>query len=283
MLYDPYHVPKGTTTMTDKNLEAIKDRLRKLLNVAKEGSNATEGEMNNAMQMATRLMSKHHLDVSDLKGDPRPSIEDMKTHARNAEKGRYWATVGGKFFAWETSLAKFVADFVGVKVYCDGLKRDARLTSGLARANADGEFYKGKSFVFYGVAEDAMSAANLFYELWPTTWYAGMMKFGKAYSGDGGKYCQGFVVGMRTAFNATNASINLENSSERGLMVVNGRKEIITLKKSLADDYLRNAVGIKLRSGGSRSGANGSTGAYNEGKADGAKQNVRRATSKKLT
>jgi len=268
--------------MTDANLQAIKERLRKLLNVAKEGSNATEGEMNNAMVMATRLMAKHHLDPSDLT-DPKTVIEEMKEHARNAAKGRYWATVGGKFFAWETSLALFVADFAGVEVYCDNLKRDARYPSGLARMNADEESYKGKSFVFYGVAEDAAFATNLFYELWPTTWYAGMMKFGKAYSGDGGKYCQGFVAGMRAAHTATNVTINLENGNDRGLIVANGRREIITLKKGLAKDYLRSELGIKLGSGGSRSGARGSAAAYGEGKSDGAKQSVTRKATKKLT
>lgn len=60
----------------------IKDRIKKLLRVAAEGSGATEAEASTAMEMATSLMIKYNLEV-DLNSDEIKMIEGTAYDCNN--------------------------------------------------------------------------------------------------------------------------------------------------------------------------------------------------------
>lgn len=265
----------------NNQLNEIKDRVRKLLAVAADGSGATQGEIENAIAFAASLMEKHHLSADAL---AERTLDEIKADAANAKKGRFYATIGGKSYAWEAALASFVSDFTGVERYLNSEKRTARYPDGRLYINVNNAPHEGKSYVFYGIAEEAAFAVILFYELWNTIRLAGLAKFGKVYVGDGGMYCEGFVRGLSTANEQRKEQQRLEAaSSSTALMVLDDRRSLIDYKQDVSRDWLKAECGVNLVRGSSRSGATGSHEAYREGMSDGSRQKVSRHITPKLT
>ena len=90
--------------------DEIKARIRALLNTASNDA-STEGEIDNAMRFAQRLMHRHHLTEDEC-------LDDGNIHEKAADQdwemdtGR--AAVNSSMFrAWELALGLWVAKFVG--------------------------------------------------------------------------------------------------------------------------------------------------------------------------
>ena len=265
-----------------KNEAEIKDRIRKLLNVAKDDA-ATDGEIDNALRFAKAMMDRHHLDESDLIEEP----EDQWRAIEAADRDRVFTSIGGCFHAWESYLATFCAEFVGgVGVYRDPDKsRIARGPRGIVIFNEQDEPYKAVRFCFYGIAEDALMAAELFHELWLTIRSMARLRWGGSYKKDGGYYAQGFVMGLHGKLKISRAEQKkLAGSAgdSRALILIARRADLVERKKTSATEWLARTTGIKLRRGGSTSGANGSHLAWSEGYEDGRRTDVEATRRPKL-
>ena len=265
-----------------KNEAEIKDRIRKLLAVTKDNA-ATEGEIDNALRFAKAMMDRHHLDESDLIEEP----EDQWRAIEAADRDRVFTSIGGCVHVWESHLATFCAEFVGgVGVYRDPDKsRIARSPRGTVILNDQEEPYKAVRFCFYGIAEDALMAAELFHELWLTIRSMARLRWGTCYTKDGGYYAQGFVTGLHGKLKTGQAEqkkIAEATCDSRAMILIARRTDLVERKKTSATEWLAKTTGIKLRRGGSASGANGSHRAWQEGFDDGHRTDVEATRRPKL-
>lgn len=259
-------------------LEQIKDRIRKLFNVAKENSGAAEQEIETALKFAFDLMRKHHLEESDIVSTS--TEEDAYERVRRAAKGVFYATASGKIYYWEAILGTALADICAVKCYRDVCHvRRAMRPSGLPYISPSLGGYSGRSIAFYGVAEDAAAAVELYYDLWETIRTMSSLKFGTIYRGDGGKYCEGFVVGIMRANQKVQEKLR-QQSDQRGLILVNKQNELIAFKQQQAVIWYEQQGKGKLRKS-KMAGAGGSHNAFFEGMKDGQQMNVDRQRAPK--
>jgi hypothetical protein len=259
--------------------EKVIDKIKKLLAIAKD-NNAFDGEIQAAMHTASKLMDKYHLTEEDLSHEP---VDDYRK-AEGAEKGRYRAFIGAKIYAWEQDLATFVSKFVGVPAYIDNNKLQARSESGfLLRDKWFGEPWAGKSIVFYGVAEDAIIARDLYDELrWMITTLA-YGKFGNIYVKEGGKYSEGFVWGLFEQHAKSKEVKKLEaQTSSTGMILLARRDDLVQFKQDLASKWLKAETKVKIHKGGRNWGAAGSSNAFGQGVKDGKNADVEVARTKKL-
>ena len=266
--------------MSDDSLRAkVLDKIRKALNIAKDDA-ASEGEIQAAMNAAHKLMDLHHLTEEDLKHEP----ADDYAKVRSAEMNRFRSWVGGRVFAWEENLAYYVSKYVGVPYYLDNTKATARDENGLLKRDWwFKEPWKGKSFVFYGVAEDAKMARDIYDELRVTICTLAYGKFNNIYVKEGGKYSEGFVYGLRDNLAKQTELKRLEaKSSSTALVLIARRNDLIKFKTDLASTWLKDKIGIKLTQGAGNYGASGSNSAFNEGFKDGKKTDVEVTRTKKL-
>jgi len=258
------------------SIEKVKERIRCLLNTAKNDA-STEGEINNALRFARNLMNKHHLSEDDLVDGEIQT--DFKKDILNAERSRCYVSIGGKLYKWEGLLASFVRDFVGgVGCYIDNSKTAARDPRGMAMKDIWGEYYQGKRVCFYGLAEDAHLASEVFHELRLTICATARLKFGACYTGDGGSYSEGFVNGLFTKIEYQ-AKLEYQEATGGGLIVIQKRDEIIKLKQSIAEEIVK---GVKIQPAPDYSGASGSYEARMEGFKDGKESEVERKRRLKI-
>jgi len=259
--------------MIMSDLERVKERVRKLLNLA-ANDGAADGEIDNAMRSARQLMESHHLSEDDLATEPAEQFADIES----APKDRSYASVGRNSYRWEASLSSFVKDFVGgVGCYIDTslvVQRDHR---GIVMDGGKA----GKRFCFYGIAEDAAMAASLFAELRMTIATAAKLKFGGCYKGDGGAYAEGFVDGLRTKIRAQKQAERITaTGTGTGLLVIERREDLIQRKSDAAAAWIKGQV--RLKTGRCGNGANGSWNARSEGRRDGESSNVSAARVRKI-
>ena len=95
-------------------LEQAKDTIRKLLNLAADDG-AAEGEVDNALRFADRLMRAHHLSEDDI-GEDDPHVDAAREESWEFGEGEAWST-GQSFCSWEHQLAHFVNDLIGSTKY----------------------------------------------------------------------------------------------------------------------------------------------------------------------
>lgn len=172
--------------------DPIKQRIRLLLNLA-ENDGATEGEIDNALRFARRLMDAHHLSEDDIPGN----VHDAAAEAECKEMARDHAYGNGTSLAsWEKSLASFTSAFVGgVGVYIGGPK-EYRDSKGMLKFDERGRAVTRGTVIFYGLADEVQLATALFDDLRGTIAAMARLKFGGALRGDGRSYGDGFVSGL---------------------------------------------------------------------------------------
>lgn len=257
-------------------------KVQKLLNMTGE-KGASENEIAVAMMMAHKLMDKHHLSEADLAAatDPIAALD-------NAEMDEFRSFVGKALSAWESGLASFVQKFVGgAKCYMDKELRVIREYGIVQFDPKTDEPRYGKSYVFFGVAEDAAIAKHLFDELRTLIATMATTRWGKVYKGEGASYCQGFVAGL---FNHLKKAIVQEREQAKlpgnstALMVMEKRSDLIEAKQDKADEWIRKEKGIHLRKGGGQAGSRVGFdhSAHSQGVVDGQNTDVSATRKKKL-
>ena len=101
------------------DLEKIKDDIRCMLNLAADDA-AAEGEIENALRFAKRLMDRHNLSEDDLDADPEIALEEAE-FARQRVNGD-----SSKLATWEKMLAAHICNVIGGIDYYSDTAKDAR-------------------------------------------------------------------------------------------------------------------------------------------------------------
>lgn len=265
--------------MSGASLEKVKDRIRKLLNLASNDA-AADGEIDNALRFAQKLMADHHLSEDDIG----PDGECPEFDASIAEMKRQGVGVGRKVSFWERKLCNFVERFVGgVRVYLDQQLVYSRTHLGFVRLD-NAKPMLGQTYYWYGPEEDVQLAAQLFDELRATIIAMARLKWGSVFRGDGASYAEGFVVGLWSKLEASEADTRAiaYSSGVRALAVMNARELIIKSKQTAADKFLEKTIGVKLQSRAVAGKARDGDQSWNDGVVDGKGSDVLAARSKKL-
>lgn len=269
-------------------LERIKDQIRKLMAVANDGA-ASDGEITNYMNAAAKLIDKHHLKAEDFeKKDEAPDADESKMELHLGKTG------SPKFHRWNTILANAVEQLFGcVKHYLDGDSEPMRIDGVV-------QFYTGKyagqrkeikRFAFYGPAQEAAEAAEL-YTMWDRAIATmAVMRWGGAYRGSGEKYAEGFAAALLVKAMQINKARQLVEAKplallthevaagkDTALAIAESKTTSITLSERYeklqerAAEWLENDQGIKLGKGAARQGAqSGDNTAFREGHEHGSK------------
>jgi hypothetical protein len=266
------------------DIDKIKDRIRKLLNLAADDG-AAEGEIDNALRAARRLMLQHQLSEDDVAATP----EDLRTPEQIAADTQYgrsssWTNTG-RPPSWNGQLAMAIADFIGtVKVYREHPRQRRRL-SGIV-------MYGGKevsSWTFYGPADDCELAAQLHEELMLTCATTATLKFGgSTFAGNARDYCDGFARGLWDKIKAAQQAVSKEQPAAiagqtcTALSIVRAT-DIALAKRKRADEWLQQECGVKLATSRRRGRSIGNGDAYRQGRVDGAAQSLSRTRAARIT
>ena len=255
----------------------IKERIRRLLNLAND--NDAQGEIENALRFARRLMLRAGLTEDDFK---ERSVHEI---AADLEYGdRQTTTTGAKMSQWESWLSTAIAQLVGsVGVYCKG-KGVIRDENGLVKLDAKGRPKKGVQVIFYGPVVDAAEAVELFNEWALVIAAMGRARFGGVFRGEGRSYCEGFASALheklRKILKIEQTTAQLGESDSTALSVIRGNALMIA-KKTQGKRWLQ-TQGVQLRSRGGGGGEHHS-GAFDSGRADGSRADFSRSKVKRIT
>lgn len=264
--------------------DGVKSKIRQLLSIAADDA-ASEAEIENALAIARKLMTKHHLSEDELHQSPEEQMEAVR-QGRYA-KGASWC--GRRIYAWEAILGVVVADLVGgVDCYSGGLQQ-VTTPSGLVKWDEAGDPVQAKPVVFFGLAEDVAIANLVFDETRLLVISLARLRYGKVFRGDGAAYCEGFVQGLESQLGDSREAERLEcrGAADRGdclPMVLSERRDaLIALKIDCATEWLASPEGgeIVLEVDRRRYGT-GNTGARLRGWSDGRNHDVDTSRSLKL-
>jgi hypothetical protein len=261
--------------------EKVKDTIRKLLNLA-ANEGAAEGEIANAMKFAAKLMQQHQLREEDLQGTTVDALIDDLDKKECSSKDVI--VTGRRQSIWEGSVALFVCKLVGgVKCYWSGMAvvRDA---NGIVQTTRRGDLRERSQIRFYGITEDVLLAADLYYECLMVISSMAKLKWGGVQRGPGRSYCEGFAQALWEKLQTAQAQITQENRGSTGtaLVVVQNRDAIVKRKTEIADRYIEQR-GVKIRKAKSQTRNVHYDGeAFMDGREDGTKHKVSADRKKKL-
>jgi hypothetical protein len=270
------------------NLEEIKIRIRKMLNLAGDAG-AAQGEIDNALRFARKLMETHNLSEEDCKAG---RAEERLLDLERAEMGKAEVFMGGyKTSDWELRAASFACAFVGgVKYYyTEGIiYRKNGVVEVSTRGNRMGQPMKKTRVTFYGIAEDVAIATEIYNELIVTIAAMAKLKWGGVFRGPGVNYCNGFMGGLWEKFYAdrdSQAKIAAKAPASTGLIVLEQNREaLIKRKTELAVKFGEEGLGLHLVGGSrGRSGAGYNSEAHASGRSDGRSYGVSGERRKKIT
>lgn len=251
------------------DMDSIKARIKKLMAYANDGA-ASDGEIENALAHAARLIDAHHLDSAEF-----AAAEKRDEH----EMGRSWGkTESPKFHRWEITLSSAIEQLFGcVKVYLDGAKEPYRV-------NGIAQFYTGKyagqrkmcsKVCFYGPVIEAQEAAELYQEWCASVAAMGVIRWGGAYKSHGAAYCEGFTSALYEKAAALNHARQLTQAKPLAQLPGVTTTAITladryTALQERASDWLKDTVKLKLGTGSGHSGTgHGGSDARREGRAHG--------------
>lgn len=245
----------------NEELLKVKDKLVKLINLAENGA-ASQGEIDNALNMAAQIMAKHNLTREDIDFSKLSPAENVRMSRA------YASCLNSNSTTWECLLAEFCISFVGnISYYKNtgayGLNKDKKTTL----------------YFFYGSSDEVEIGIDLFKELQSAISIMAVTRYDNFYSKKGGAYCEGFVSGLRMQLHAEKLKLKGDNithdlilkSDATGLLIVDQAKT-----------WLANVHKVKLRTGQAMGGAKDKTGtARAQGRIDGSNYNVTKTTPNK--
>lgn len=228
------------------SMARIVERIKKMRKVASNAA-ATEGEIENALRMASTMMLQHNIADEDLQEE----VADQ-----GSAFGRIAVFVNGlRCASWEMDLALYISALFG-NVFCfsDRGGRRSRIS-------------------FYGPIDSVERAVELFRELLVEIATLARLKYGGYAKGRGASYAEGFVAELRAILRGVNHEPAIIESNR-----------MLTAKIELeAKRWLKAECDISLvhQSSGGRSGFDPSAAAA--GRADGRTRNVTRPGQLRLS
>jgi hypothetical protein len=259
------------------DLERAKDTIAKLLNLAKNDA-ATEGEVNNAIAFATKMMLQYQLSEEDIKEEAEETLEEQIARAETGS-ATGWGINEGKASNWESTLGVWVTKFVGGVYVAYGQVQPKRV-NGIAVLKK-GVVIETKPIIFYGLVDDAQFAKETYEELCVIIASMARLKWGSVFRGKGREYAEGFVSGLY----ATLKKATVEQNTSDGTALVVRRDHLVKIKEKRALETYQKVTGARPRGYGSsrRSGVQRHYDARMEGQADGAKTSVAGRASGRLS
>lgn len=257
------------------DIDRIKEKLAKLLRLG-ENDAASEGEIQNALNLATQMMAKHQLTRDDIDMSAADPIAKVQL-------GRHFAFCkGATLTTWESSLTSFVKNFIG-SVSCYNAGKMPIRKNGIAA-----DFFSSSSareaiaIAYYGSDDDARCAVSMFEELRDAIATMAILRWGGWMRGEGGAYAYGFVCGLLEAHRSAVKNLMNQDATTSALILKSETTALAIVEKG--KDWLAATHGVQLRAkAGKRrvsySGANART-AMNEGRRDGANYNPTRPGSR---
>lgn len=263
------------------DLDKVKDTIARLLNLAGNEA-AAQGEIDNAMRFAAKLMEQHQLTEEDvILNRTEEKILDLENQTFT-ELGGYMG--GNKFCHWESDAASFACAFVGgVKwFYNEGVPY---------KVNGIQQFHTGKwahqrqtrtKVTFYGIQEDVEMAFAVYNELIMTIATMSKLKWNGVYRGPGRSYCEGFMRGIWSKYyDDQNSQLKLAKrttSNSTALVVIDNRKLVVKRKEELATQWIEKHR--KLNTASKQRGGSTFHDAMDEGRNDGRNYNASKPTPK---
>lgn len=254
------------------NIDRIKEKLAKLLRLG-EDTAASDGEIQNALNLATQMMAKHQLTRDDIDTNAPDPIARVAL-------GRHFAFAKStKASAWECQLASFVKVFIGsISLYntVATLRRN-----GIVEMAGDNP-RQAHAFVFYGSDDDARCAAAMFEELRDAIATMSIIRWGGWMRGDGNAYAFGFVSGLITAHRDSRHNLMNSDSTTHALILKSEQTSLAIIDKSR--QWLATTHGVRLAPPKSRNrkvkfrGTNARD-AIHQGRKDGTRYDPTRPTS----
>lgn len=223
----------------ENRMEYVKQKIHHLLKLgsAELDNSEVRGDIEAAMKLAQNLLQKYHLDRADIE------TENTNKHIETEEQ---FEKVSVKFHGknisiWENTLYNAVKILVGtVEAYKGSVEEKT------------GSFRAVRSFnvlYWYGPAEDAHIAAEL-YEDWShviATMAVG--KYGTFLRKDGARYASGFASGLLTLANkAKEEREKMITPSTTAIVRHSGGtlEQVLALKKQKAKNWLTKEQNIQL-------------------------------------
>ena len=262
-------------------MDRIQERIKKLLAIGGEGSNASESEIETAMAMASRLMLQHGIDAMTLQESiDNPNKDELE---QTYDKVNAFAT-GERGASWEKSLASVIAIAVpGVGCYLNGAIL-ARNPNGTPILDDNGNNVFKFSVTFYGGIEDCQIAKMVYEQNVILIATMTCLRWGNAWRGAGADYASGFVAGLRSKLEDDRDRFRAQLTTD-ALMVRMDRSLVLAdLRVELAKEWLHRTHGIKLTKGAkSNRRSSFNRDAYENGRADGRSHNLNVNRQKRLT
>lgn len=222
--------------MNDERMQKIKDKIRKLLAIAADDTVA-DGEIAAAMRLAEAALEKYHLDRVDIEADSlHENIPLQETMGRTASQ-----PLGPRLTIWESTLCQAVLKLVG-SVGCYYNKQFA----------SKGTFKKptlSAVVTWYGPAEDAKLASELFDEWGSVICTIATGRFGGHANKEGARYAYGFASSLLEKANAVASNRTRLITSSTTAIVKSGEGSlamVLQAKRERSDDWLAKSEGIKL-------------------------------------
>jgi len=242
------------------NIDRIKEKIRKMIALSQDDG-AAPGEIENAIDAATRLMAANNLTREDI--DHSVSGADA---VKRVELGRCFAySYATTLTSWEKFLGAWAAKFVGYCSTYNEPKVQVRKGGIMMRDYKGDPLVKG-SICFYGSNESCAAAVELFEEVRDTIVAMAILRYNGHAKGNGAAYCYGFQQGLSEQLSG--AELRLDTGAEsHALILVDKQNQLAVVER--AEVWLNKKHGIKLSRGSGFGGYNDTAGARQEGREDG--------------
>lgn len=266
-------------------MDKIKDKIKKLLNLA-ENDGAFDGEVDNALRFARRLMLRHNVTQEEAK-----DAHEVAADAEAVDYGRVSAfTLGPNLSQWESTLAHSICQLIGTVQFYRESGKFARRTAHGTIDYSKGEPSTAARLQFYGPEEDARDATELLEEWSHIIVSMARMKYGGAFKGSGREYAESFAYALYQKVEKIRQEEKTAIANEQKLLaagetalMVRNAGALMLAKKNKASDWLAKECGIKLSKSSRSSGSTIYDGdARAAGRADGNKADFSHSRKKKL-
>jgi len=274
------------------DMDKIKNKIKKLLNLA-ENDGAFDGEVDNALRFARRLMLRHNVTQADL--EEAKDAHEIAADAEAVDYGRVAAfTLGANLSQWESTLAHSICQLVGTVQFYRESGKFARRTPHGTVDFSKGEPSTATRLQFYGPEEDARDATDLLNEWSHIIVSMARMKYGGAFKGSGREYAEAFTYALyqkvekirqeeKTAIANEQKLLAAGETTRCTALMVRNAGALMLAKKNKGTDWLAKECGIKLSKSSRSSGSTIYDGdARAAGRADGNKADFSHARKKKL-
>lgn len=266
------------------NIEAIKSKIQKLLNLAHDDA-ASLNEADNALRFARRLMLNNNVsesDIAELKSkDPHEVAADVEYGTAD-----FWS-MGKSLSTWESTLAHAIADLVGTVKWFYRANQTKRTKAGLIQYDEKGRSKESTKLIFYGPEEDCQDAQALLAEWWILIAALARVNYGGCLRGEGRSYAEGYAQALYSKVHnikheERKVIANAPGEGGYALIVVTANA-IMEAKREKAVDFLEKEHGIKLGRGRSKRAGKNYGDAYGHGSSDGKSAEFTRERKRKIT